>query len=136
GSAALSDERVEAMVRDDRIDILVDLTGYTDGGRLGLFARKPAPVQVAYLGYPNTTGLEKMDYRITDALADPPGKTEAFYTETLVRLPCAWCYRPPADAPAVQPLPMLQKSTVTLGSSSVLRKSSPGAVACWARILQ
>ena len=74
--------------------------------RLPLFARRLAPVQITYLGYPNTTGLTAMDYRFTDAIADPPGEADALATEQLVRFaPTAWAYRPLAHAPLVPPLP-------------------------------
>src|SRR5262249_56434304 len=103
-------------IRLDRIDILVDLAGHTALNRMLVFARKPAPVQVAYFGYPNTTGLATMDYRITDAHADPPGLTEESYTEELIRLPeIAWCYQPSAS-PEVGPLPALSVGYVTFGS--------------------
>jgi predicted O-linked N-acetylglucosamine transferase (SPINDLY family) len=91
----LSDEQIAAQVREDRIDILVDLTGHIGGNRLLAFARKPAPVQVTYIGYQNTTGMSAMDYRLTDDHADPPGRTDAYYAERLVRLPGSFfCYRP------------------------------------------
>ena len=77
----LSQERVEALIRQDRVDILVDLAGHTTGNRMPLFARKPAPIQVSYLGYPNTSGLDAMDYRITDAHADPVGQTDHLHAE-------------------------------------------------------
>src|SRR5207302_503647 len=84
--AALTDEQAAALIRDDRIDVLVDLAGHTADNRLLIFARKPAPVQVTYLGYPDTTGLKTIDYRNTDAHADPPGMTERFHSENLARL--------------------------------------------------
>ena len=83
----LTDQQIAEQVRDDKIDILVDLTGHIGGNRLLAFARKPAPIQVTYIGYQNTTGMSAMDYRLTDARADPPGLTDAYYTEQLVRLP-------------------------------------------------
>src|SRR5690606_10315512 len=93
-------DRVEAAIRADAADILVDLAGHTGFNRLPLFARRLAPVQITYLGYPDTTGLAEMDYRFTDALADPVGEAEAFHTEQLVRFaPTAWSYAPPAEAP-------------------------------------
>src|SRR5262249_43590544 len=85
--AGLSDAQAAELIRGDGIDILVDLSGHTAGNRMLVFARKPAPVQVTHFGYPNTTGLTTIDYRITDAHADPPGMTEAYYTEELIRLP-------------------------------------------------
>src|SRR6202041_2473838 len=89
----ISDEKTAAKVREDRIDILVDLSGHTAGNRLLAFARKPAPIQVNYLGYPNTTGLSAIDYRLTDGYADPPGMTDAFHSEKLIRLPETFlCY--------------------------------------------
>ena len=90
-------EQVSRQIREDRIDVLVDLTGHIGQNRLLVFARKPAPVQVTYLGYQNTTGMQAMDYRLTDAYADPPGMTDRWYTERLVRLPRTFfCYQPVA----------------------------------------
>jgi len=131
----LGDDEVAARIRADRIDILVDLAGHTAGGRLGLFLRRPAPVQITYLGYPSTTGVPSMDYRITDSIADPPG-VEAFYTETLLRLPdCFLCYLPPAGAPEVGPLPALANGFVTFGSFNNLAKINPTVLEAWASLL-
>ncbi len=94
---SLSHERVAALIAEDGIEILIDLAGHTTGSRLPVLALKPAPVQVSYLGYPSTTGLSTIDYRLTDAYADPPGLTEAQYVETLIRLPRTLaCYAPPS----------------------------------------
>ncbi len=134
--AHLSDEQVSQLVRDDRIDILVDLAGHIGGNRLGLFARKPAPVQVTYIGYQNTTGMRAMDYRLTDAWADPPGVTDEIYTEKLVRLPRSFfCYLPSPDAPPVSPLPALEKGHITFGSFNAFAKIGPTVLATWARLL-
>lgn len=95
-----TDQAVEH-IRDDSIDILIDLSGHTSGNRLPSFARKPAPVQISYLGYAGTTGLTAMDFRLTDAQADPPGMTEHLHSETLIRLPINWCFAEPSDSPAV-----------------------------------
>ncbi|HEY9843029.1 MAG TPA: tetratricopeptide repeat protein, partial [Candidatus Obscuribacterales bacterium] len=104
----LDTRAVAALIRQDRIDILVDLDGHTAHNRLEVFALKPAPVQVSYVGYPNTTGLGTMDYRITDAWADPVGQNDEFYTEQLLRLPRNFsCYAPPAESPEVAALPAL-----------------------------
>lgn len=93
--AGLTDAQVADRIRDDEIDILIDLAGHTADNRLLSFARKPAPVQATYLGYPGSTGLSAVGYRISDAFADPVNKTEHLHTERLVRLPkCAWCYEP------------------------------------------
>jgi len=132
----LSDEEVSARIRADRIDILVDLAGHTAGNRLLVFARKPAPVQLTWLGYPDTTGLAAMDYRITDEWADPPGETDRFHSEELVRLSRGFCcYLPPAEAPEVGPLPALAAGRVTFGSLNNLLKVSELSVAAWAAIL-
>lgn len=134
--AGIPDDAVAKQVRADRIDILVDLNGHTANNRLLVFARKPAPVQVTWLGYPNTTGLSAMDYRITDAFADPVGKTEHLHSEKLVRLPeCFSCYLPPREAPEVSELPAQEKGYITFGSFNKLTKISPEIMAVWARII-
>jgi predicted O-linked N-acetylglucosamine transferase (SPINDLY family) len=133
----LSDVQAAELVRQDRIDILVDLAGHIAGNRLLVFAHKPAPVQVTYIGYQNTTGMQAMDYRLTDAWADPPGATDAFYTEQLVRLPRAFfCYRPSPLAPDVDALPAASTGAVTFGSFNNFAKVTPQLLATWARILQ
>ncbi len=132
----LSDPALARLIRDDAIDILVDLAGHTAHSRIMAFRYKPAPLQITWLGYPNTTGLPAMDYRLTDEWADPPGQ-EAFHTERLVRLPHGFlCYLPPADAPVVAALPAQTAGHVTFGSFNVLPKTTPQVVALWARILQ
>lgn len=133
--AGLSDDRAEAMLREDSLDILVDLAGHTSTNSLNLFARRIAPIQVTYLGYPNTTGLSTMDYRITDEAADPRGLTERFHVEELVRIPCAWCYLPPPDAPSVIDVRADQIRPVTFGSFNKLPKISSSALAVWSEIL-
>ena len=134
--AALDDEAAAALVRSDAIDILVDLSGHMSGGRLLVFARKPAPVQVSYLGYPSTTAMSAIDYRITDAAADPPGMTDAYFSERLLRLPQTFlCYGPPSDAPDVAPPPFEIDDRVTFGSFNMLAKLTPQTIAAWARIL-
>ena len=124
---------VEQVIRSDNIDILVDLAGHTENNRLPLFLSKPAPVQVSYLGYPNTTGLLTMDYRLTDGWADPPG-SEAFYTEKLVRLPrCFLCYAPPEHAPP--PNRIGEDGPNIFGCLNRLAKITDEAIGLWAKIL-
>jgi len=133
----LSDEQLAQAVRADGIDILVDLSGHTPRNRLLAFARRPAPVQITWNGYPNTTGMRAMDGRITDAWCDPPGKTEALHSETLLRLPRLYMtWQPPPDAPEPGPLPAHNKETITFGSFNSCFKITAGQVALWARILQ
>jgi protein O-GlcNAc transferase len=135
--AGKSDEQVAGMIRKDGIDILVDLAGHTGYNRILLFARKPAPVQVSWLGYPNTTGLSAVDYRIVDAYTDPPGLTDPFYTEQLIRLPDSFlCYQPDNDSPPAGDLPALQSGHITFGSFNVFLKVSQKTVALWAAILK
>ena len=130
------DEEVATRIRDDRIDILVDLAGHTAKNRLLLFAHKPAPIQVTYLGYPNTTGLPTMDYRLTDDYADPSGKTEKLHTEKLIRLSStAWCYRPPKKMPEVKEYPAKAKGIVTFGSFNASYKLNDKVYELWAKIL-
>jgi predicted O-linked N-acetylglucosamine transferase (SPINDLY family) len=132
--AGLSDERLSERIRADRIDILVDLSGHTSD-RIFVFARKPAPVQVSYLGYPATTGLSAMDYRLTHSDVDPDGY-EGHCSETLVRLPeTLWCYRPKAGLPEVTELPALRRGYVTFASLNFYAKVSAPALALWARVL-
>ena len=131
-----SDEQAEQLIREDRIDILVDLSGHTAGNRLLLFARKPAPVQVTWLGFPGTTGLHTIDYRLTDVHADPIGTTEQFYSEKLIRLPEIFaCFRPDEAAPPVGPLPALARGHITFGSFHSLAKVNAEVLNAWARIL-
>jgi len=132
----MSNASVIKTIHEDGIDILIDLAGHTGLNRLGIFACKPAPVQVSYLGYPNTTGLSTVDYRLTDDWADPPGLTERFYTEKLVRLPRGFlCYSPGQGVPEVGPLPALQDGNVTFGSFNILPKMTPAVVTLWSAIL-
>jgi predicted O-linked N-acetylglucosamine transferase (SPINDLY family) len=124
------------MIRADRIDILVDLGGHTRSNRLPLFAKKPAPIQVTWLGYANTTGLPTVDYRITDAVADPPGLTESHHSEQLVRLPGSFiCYHPPLDSPELTPPPVLKQKTVTFVAFNNFAKLNRPLMALWSRVL-
>jgi predicted O-linked N-acetylglucosamine transferase (SPINDLY family) len=130
------DEQAAEMVRADAIDILVDLSVHTSGNRLLLFARKPAPVQVTWLGYAGTTGMDAMDYRLTDPIVDPPGLTESLHSEQLFRLPrTQWCYLPPADAPAISPPPCEANGYVTFGSATNLAKVTPTSLDLWRDVL-
>ncbi|MEO5375317.1 MAG: tetratricopeptide repeat protein [Alphaproteobacteria bacterium] len=132
-----TDADVAATIRADGVDILVDLSGHTAGHRLLVFARRPAPIQVSWIGYPPTTGLTAMDYRFTDAIADPPGETEHLYAETLVRLPGGFlCYRPPETAPEVAPPPMTGAGCVTFGSFNNLAKINPPVAEVWGEVLR
>ena len=125
------------LIRQDRIDILVDLRGHAADNRLTLFARKPAPVQVNMVGYFNTTGLATMDYRITDEQQDPPGVTEQYHTERLVRLPhSCWCYTADVAAPEVKEPPALKNGYVTFGSLNKIVKVSEPCARLWARVME
>jgi len=132
-----TEEALAEQIRCDQIDILVDLAGHTAGNRLLVLARRPAPVQVTYLGYPNTTGLTAIDYRITDDYVDPPKVSEPFNSETLVRMPGSYfCYAPPVEAPPVNPLPMLTTSYFTFGSLNGYHKLNFKLFSRWAAILK
>ncbi len=134
GTVGVSDEDLARQVRTDEIDILVDLSGHTGGNSLGAFSRQPAPVQVSYLGYPRTTGLRTIQYRITDPVCDPPGEPLA-YTEELVHLRGAWCCWEPQPAPDVAPAPCLARGTITFGSMHNVLKINDGVLDLWARVL-
>jgi predicted O-linked N-acetylglucosamine transferase (SPINDLY family) len=133
---AMSDDDLADRIREDGIDILVDLSGHTGMNRLLTFARKPAPVQVTWIGYPGTTGLQAMDYRFTDHLLDPPGLTDPYHTETLIRLPTSATFQPDPASPPVNELPALSKGQITLASLNGLIKLNNDVVALWARILK
>jgi len=125
---------VAEMIRADEIDILIELAGHTANNRLDVIALKPAPVQITYIGYNNTTGLGAIDYRLVDEVVDPIDTTQPF-SEELVRIPgCFLCYTPPTRIPEVEALPAL-RGYVTFGSFSCLAKVGEPVVALWARCL-
>lgn len=130
------DQIVAERIRDDGIDILVDLAGHTALNRLTVLARRPAPVQATYLGYPNTTGMQRIDYWITDEHLDPPGSPTPA-SEKLVGLPRAFaCYSPPSDGPAVKPGPRQKGLGPTFGAFSNLGKLNDDVLDAWGGILR
>jgi predicted O-linked N-acetylglucosamine transferase (SPINDLY family) len=132
-----TDDEVARLVREDRIDILVDLALHMERNRLLVFARKPAPVQVTFAGYPGTTGLTAIGYRLTDPVLDPPGMRDADYAEESVRLPDSfWCYDPLTDEPAANALPALAHGFVTFGCLNHAAKVNAGVLALWARVIR
>jgi protein O-GlcNAc transferase len=134
----LSDEQVATQVREDQIDILVDLKLHTAQHRLLVFARKPAPVQVTWLGYPGSTGLSTIDYRLSDPYIDPPGMDEGIYSEQTIRLPdCYWCYDPFGDRDMpVTTLPSLKNGFVTFTCLNTFCKINDAVLRLWAAILR
>eukprot|EP00397_Hematodinium_sp_SG-2012_P021836 GEMP01022587.1.p1 GENE.GEMP01022587.1~~GEMP01022587.1.p1 ORF type:complete len:813 (+),score=136.93 GEMP01022587.1:26-2440(+) len=131
-----SDEEVAELVRSDEIDILVDLAGHTGYNRLQVFAMKPAPIQITWIGYPNTTGLREMDYRMSDAICDPPD-TDPYYVEKILRLPCFLCYTPNrGDGAAEAPIPVRHEGPVTFGCFNTLAKVNATTVKVWCKILE
>ncbi len=133
----LEDKEAEQRIRADGIDVMVDLTGWTGGNRLRALAGRPAPVQCTYMGYPSTTGLRAIEYRIVDALTDPPGRGDELATERLVRIsPCFLCYAPPRHAPPVSPCPSDSGAPLTFGSFNTQAKLTPSTLDTWTRVLQ
>jgi len=131
---ARPDDEVLAMIRADSIEILVDLAGHTAGNRLGVFARRAAPVQVSYLGYPNTTGLPQVDFRLVDEATDPPG-SERLAVETLLRVRGGFlCFRPDPDRPARAPRD--PRRPVTFGSFNSAAKITPTTIDLWSSVLR
>jgi predicted O-linked N-acetylglucosamine transferase (SPINDLY family) len=131
----MSDPQLAEQIRADRIDILFDLTGHTARNRLLVFARKPAPVQITWIGYEGTTGLAAMDYLLADRYVAPE-ESQAYFRERLLWMPDGYlCYEPPPAAPPTGPLPALDRGYVTFGSFSNLAKITPEVVAVWAAIL-
>lgn len=134
--ASMNDEEAAARIRDDRIDILLDLSGHMNFNRLPLFAWRPAPVQASWLGYFASTGLPTMDYLLGDPHVLPAG-AEDQYVERLWRLPDSYlCFTPPAEDVEVGPLPMLTRGHVTFGCFNHLMKMNDRVVEIWARILR
>ena len=132
----LSDAEASALIREDGVDILVDLAGHTGYNRLPLFAMRPAPVQTSWLGYFGTTGLAAMDYVIADEIVLPPGE-DALFTEQPVRLPSPYlCWAPPVDDVPLAPPPVLEQGFVTFGCFNNRRKVNAEVIALWARILR
>ncbi len=135
-TVGLSDEEMLHRILEDRIDILVDLSGHTSSNRLQVLALKPAPIQVSWLGYPNTTGMDQVDYYITDEVAGGVD-LEHLFTEKLMRLPRGFhCFRAPVKTPEVAPLPALSRGQITFGCFNRERKIRPATICLWARILQ
>jgi len=131
----MDDAAVAERIRSDGIDILVDLAGHTAGNRLKVFSAKPAPVQVAWVGYPETRGLTAVDYRISDAVLDPEG-SERFSSEKLIRLPHSFCWRSRFEAGPVQAPPVTRTGHITFGSLNQLHKMTPQVIELWARVLR
>jgi len=133
----LKNEDVADRIRSDQIDILIDLSGHTGNSRLLVFAYKPAPIQVSWLGYPNTTGIACVDYRLTDSVADPQGAADRLHTEKLIRLPQGFlCYQEDDPNPAVSAPPCLERGYVTFGSFNHLPKITSDVVGVWSTILK
>jgi predicted O-linked N-acetylglucosamine transferase (SPINDLY family) len=133
---AMSDSQLADAIHADAIDILVDLTGHTNLPRLGVFSQRPAPVQVTWLGYLNTTGLTRMDYRLCDRRTDPGESSQALHTERLIALPeSQWCYRPFLDSEVTPVAPVEKNGHVTFGSFNSALKISPAMCHRWAQVL-
>jgi len=133
--AGRGDEDVAALIREDRIDVLVDLTMHMAGNRMLLFARKPAPVQTTYLAYCSTTGLAAMDYRLTDPYLDPPGRVGDYCEKSIWLTPTYWCYRPGIEAPEPGELPAAATGAVTFGCLNNFCKVSRATLEVWGRLL-
>jgi len=127
---------VSKLIRADKIDILVDLSGHTDNNSLLVFTQKPAPIQVTWLGYPNTTGLSTIDYRFTDLITDPMGETDGFYSEKLLRLPNGFlCFQGDKKIIFQSELPQNRKDYITFGSFNNSSKITPQVINVWSKIL-
>ena len=132
----LSHAELAQLVTSDAIDILIDLSGHTGFNRLPTFARKPAPLQVSWIGYPGTTGLQAMDYYLTDRYYSPPGKLDNQFTEKLVRLPAAAPFLPSPESPPVSTAPSIEKGYVTYGSFNRAGKLNRATIARWSTLLR
>ncbi|WP_223469098.1 tetratricopeptide repeat protein [Massilia soli] len=133
--SALDDEAAERMIRADGIDILIDMSGHSGANRLPLFARKPAPLQISWLGYAGTTGLQAMDYYFTDGFHLPEGRYDDQFTEKIVRLPLGAPFMPAPNAPEISELPALRNGYMTFGTFNRANKLSREVIALWAKLL-
>jgi predicted O-linked N-acetylglucosamine transferase (SPINDLY family) len=135
--ARLTDAELENLILSDQIDLLVELTGYTGGhNRLAVLTAGAAPVQLSFMGYPNTTGVSAIDYRLTDAYSDPPGQTERLYSEKIIRLSRGFlCHTPPAELPPLMPAPFREMGHVTFGVFNNPVKASNSALTAWTQVL-
>jgi protein O-GlcNAc transferase len=136
-TVGVTDDDLAARIKADGIDILVDLAGHSAHNRLPVFARRPAPVQMTWLGYPNTTGMKTMDYRLVDSATDPEGVADPLASETLVRIEGGlWCYQPLPQAPDPAPPPCATTGKVTFGSFNNLAKLSPTVFDLWSQLMK
>lgn len=134
--AALDTKRVCQLISTDRIDILIDLAGHTDSNRLDIFAAGPAPIQGTWLGYPGATGLSTIDFRLVDEITDPIDDNMPTVAERLIRLPdCAWCYRPPIEAPEPRSIAVPSAAAVVFGCYNNALKLNPSVAQLWAEIV-
>lgn len=134
--AGLTDDELVDVIQRDTIDILIDLSGHTAGNRLTALARKPAPLQASWIGFPSTTGLQAMDYYFADSWAAPPGLLDDYFTEHLVRLPCIATFKNEEVAPDVNALPALCNGHITFGSFNKPQKLGPRTLSLWIRVLE
>ncbi len=132
----LSDDQFSQRITEDGIDILIDLSGHSAHNRLPVFARKPAPLQLSWIGYPMTTGLQAMDYYVSDVFWSPPGLLDDQFTEKLLNLPACIAYLPAQDVPPVAPAPASVNGYITFGSFNRSNKLNPGLLARWAALLR
>ena len=129
--------RLKTLILEDGIDCLVDLAGHTGMNRMDLFHERAAPVQISYLGYPNTTGLKQMDYRFTDTRADPVGESDTYFTETLIRFStCGWAYLPDPALYLLKTTRVTRKETITFGSFNSVSKLNHFTLSLWAEVLK
>ena len=135
-TVSLSDAALAQRIEEDRIDVLIDLSGHTAGNRLAMFALRPAPVQASWIGYPGTTGLRAMDYYLADRYFLPIAEFASQFTEKLVHLPATVPFLPAPTAPEVNELPALANGHITFGSFNRLSKLRPSVVAMWSKLLR
>lgn len=131
----LTDHDAEQRIRSDEIDILIDLSGHTPGHRLTLFARKPAPIQMTWIGYPGTTGMSEVDYFVGDRHFLPPGKFDDIFSEKILRLPATTPFNPESIAPDVNELPATDRKYITFGSFNRFDKINEDVIKVWSKVL-